>query len=284
MRLELKHLQHRFNFLLVLPQSRTEELMIGKLKELGIDVRWYIELIGFERTPDGFVCQLETKERAEEIRTELLIGADGAHSLVRNSLGMSFDGETEPQEFGLADVVLDDWPFPFDYGVLHQEPGQVLAFSPISEGHGRLVCNHPDVLNRLPAVAKVKEVNWQSTFRISYRQVEIYQQGNAYLAGDAAHIHSPVGGRGMNLGIEDAATLAWLIEKGDTGRYSGLRHTVGEKVLKFTEAQTRQIMSTNPLQRVLQNWVAPFMLQFPAVQRMAVTWLVGQDTPQPPWL
>ncbi len=88
----------------------------------------------------------------------------------------------------------------------------------------------------------------------------------------------------MNLGIEDAATLAWLIEKGDTGRYSGLRHTVGEKVLKFTEAQTRQIMSTNPLQRVLQNWVAPFMLQFPAVQRMAVTWLVGQDTPQPPWL
>ena len=88
----------------------------------------------------------------------------------------------------------------------------------------------------------------------------------------------------MNLGIEDAATLAWLIEQGRTDEYTALRHPVGAKVLKFTETQTRQITSETAMQRFLRNRVAPLMLRIPAIQRLAVSRIVGLDTPHPPWL
>ncbi len=284
MRLELRYLPHRFNFMVSLPQSRTEELLIARLKELGGSVRWFTELRGFEQSESALQCELHSKDGATEQACELLIGADGAHSLVRKSLGLSFEGETELQEFSLADVTLDDWPFPFDNGVVHAEPGRIVGFIPITEGHGRFVSNAPDLLNHLPAVAKVKDVTWESTFKISYRQVQTYQSGRAFLAGDAAHIHSPAGGRGMNLGIEDAATLAWLIETGTTDQYTALRHPIGAQVLKFTQAQTRQMTQSGPMQTLMQNWIAPLMLKVPAIQRMAVSRLVGLETPHPPWL
>ena len=150
------------------------------------------------------------------------------------------------------------------------DDGNITGCFPLREGHCRFVANHPDVLNRLPAGAKVKKVIWQSTFRISYRQVQSYQKGPVFLAGDAAHIHSPVGGRGMNLGIEDAATLAWLIETGKTDRYTALRHPIGKKVLAFTEAQTRQLTSNNPLMKILQNHIAPIAMKLPIMQRIAL--------------
>ncbi len=284
MRLDLRYLPHRFNFMVAIPQSRTEELLIGRLGELGSSVNWFTELRGFDATDAGFQCELQAAPGNRDHLCDVLIGADGAHSLVRKSLRMNFDGETEPQVFSLADISLADWPYPFDHGVIHSEPDRVIGFIPISEGFGRFVSSKPDLLNHLPPTVKVKNVVWESEFKISYRQVETYQSGNAFLAGDAAHIHSPVGGRGMNLGIEDAATLAWLIEQNRTDEYSALRHEIGAQVLKFTQTQTRQITQRGAVQSFLQNTVAPLMLKIPAVQRFAVTRLVGLETPHPPWL
>ncbi|MEM7425090.1 MAG: FAD-dependent monooxygenase [Pseudomonadota bacterium] len=284
MRLELSLIPHRFNFLISLPQSRTEEILIGRLRELGHDVGWYTALTGFQVAGDALQCLVDRNGSSEEVHADILIGADGASSLVRKTLGMAFDGRTEPGLFGLADVTLDDWPYPFDRAVVHRDPGQIVGFIPMGEGYGRLVSNHADVLNRLPPTMKVADVIWESEFRISYRQVEAYQSGNVFLAGDAAHIHSPAGGRGMNLGIEDAASLAWLIGEGRTEEYTQLRHPVGEKVLKFTEAQTRQMTGSSKLEDFMLTWLAPFLLGFKAVQRLAVTRLVGLETPHPPWL
>lgn len=284
MRLELRYLPHRFNFLVTLPQSRTEELLIERLGELGTPVSWYTELRHFVQHDRALQCELSSRQGTKDHACDLLIGADGAHSLVRKTLGLKFDGETEPQAFSLADVTLDAWPFPFDRAVVHAAPDRVVAFFPISEGHGRFVSNFPDLLNHLPETAKVRDVIWESSFKISYRQVETYQTARAFLAGDAAHIHSPVGGRGMNLGIEDAATLAWLISEGRTERYTEMRHPIGAQVLKFTQAQTQQLTGRSTLQRVLQNIVAPLLLKLPAIQRLAVSRLVGFDTPHPPWL
>ena len=274
MRLEMRYLPHRFNFMIGLPQSQTEEILIQRLREYGHNVQWHTELQSLDGKSPKIGVTMKSSDGVKVSDADILIGADGAHSLVRKQLGLDFPGERAPYHFGLADVELDDWPFPFDHGIVHQDPGQIMAFFPLSEGFGRLVCNHPDVMNRLPAAAKVRKVIWESDFRISYRQVDAYQKGNVFLAGDAAHIHSPVGGRGMNLGIEDAATLAWLIEQNRTDEYTGRRHPVGAKVLNFTEAQTRQITEANPLQRFLQNWLAPFMLKFPAIQRLAVSRIV----------
>ncbi|MCP5084989.1 MAG: FAD-dependent monooxygenase [Alphaproteobacteria bacterium] len=284
MRLEMRYLPHRFNFMVSLPQSRTEELLIDRLGELGCTVNWFTELRQFEQNENGIQCELQSKAGTKEHASQLLIGADGAHSLVRKSLGLSFDGETEPQAFSLADVTLDDWPFPFDHGVIHAEADRIVGFIPISEGHGRFVSNYPDLLNHLPPSAKVKDVIWESAFKISYRQVETYQSGRTFLAGDAAHIHSPVGGRGMNLGIEDAATLAWLMEQGKTDDYTAMRHPIGAQVLKFTQTQTEQLTQRGAFQRFLQNTVAPLLLKVPAIQRLAVSRIAGLETPHPPWL
>ena len=284
MRLQMRYLPHRFNFMVSLPQSRTEELLIGRLAELGGNVNWFTELRQFRQNENGIQCELHSKAGTKEHPCQVLIGADGAHSLVRKSLGLAFDGETEPEAFSLADVTLADWPFPFDHGAVHADGDRIVGFIPISEGHGRFVSNYPDLLNHLPPTAKVRDVIWESSFKISYRQVETYQSGRTFLAGDAAHIHSPVGGRGMNLGIEDAATLAWLIEQGRTGEYTAMRHPVGEQVLKFTQAQTEQLTQRGALQRFLQNTVAPLLLKLPAIQRLAVSRIAGLETPPPPWL
>ncbi len=284
MSLDLGRLNHRFNFILVVPQRETETTLIETLADQGHDVGWNSALTSLDPSGGKLTCNLISNDKREIATPNILIGADGARSQVRKDLGLRFDGESHPQEFGLVDVDLDEWPYPFDHAVANITDGQISGCFPLREGRCRFVSNHPDVLNRLPPEAKVKNIIWQSTFRISYRQVQSYQKGLAFLAGDAAHIHSPVGGRGMNLGIEDAATLAWLISTGETERYTAIRHPVGKKVLAFTEAQTRQLTSKSPIWKMIQNHIAPIMLKLPFVERIALSRLTGLDTPKPQWL
>ena len=284
MGLNFKELPHRFNFILALPQTETEKIMIEALQQQGGEVGWMTTLQSVVLERDGFACALSTGNGENALSADILIGADGAHSTVRKALELGFVGETMAEEFGLADVVLDDWPFPPDRAVVTIDGDRIAAFFPYGEGSGRFVTNHPDTLNRLPPDAKIGRVKWQSSFRISYRQVKSYQKGNGFLAGDAAHIHSPVGGRGMNLGIEDAATLAWLIKEQRTPDYTSMRHPVGEAVLRLTKQQTSQLSSLNPVKRFITKQIGPLLLKIPAIRRMAITRITGLDTPFPPWL
>ncbi len=288
-RLGFSRLAHRYNFILTLPQSRTEEILIDALQKQGIAIEWFTRLESFEEARHGLPghglqCKLTSEGGTETVKTDFLIGADGAHSTVRKALDLGFPGESLPHDFGLADVTLRDWSYPPDTAVATVMHDYVVAYLPMGEDHGRFVSTRPDTLNRLPPEARVDQVLWETNFRISYRQVETYQKGNAFLAGDAAHIHSPVGGRGMNLGIEDAATLAWLISSGKTEDYTRLRHPVAADVLHFTARQTRQLTRSNPSWRMLQRIVIPLALKIPSIERLALTRLTGLDTPFPPWL
>jgi 2-polyprenyl-6-methoxyphenol hydroxylase-like FAD-dependent oxidoreductase len=283
-RVPLSDIPHRFNFMLSLPQSEIERLLIEALAERGIPIDWRTRLDSLDADQGKLTCRLEHEGTASIVQPATLIGADGAHSTVRKGLGIGFGGESFPGEWGLADVVLADWPFPFDRPVITLDRHHICAFIPMAEGFGRFVSNDPDVLDRLPPDAKVKSVVWQSTFRISFRQVSTYQQDNAFLAGDAAHIHSPVGARGMNLGIEDACWLAWLMAEGRTQEYTALRWPAGRTVLDFTEQQTRQIVSRSLWADVLRRWLAPAILKVPAVRRRLLARVAGLDTAPAPWL
>lgn len=284
MMLNFNELPHRFNFVLALPQSETEKTLIDALERHGGEVGWTTVLESVSLEQRRFACKLATPDDPESVSMDILIGADGAHSTVRKALDIGFEGETIPEEFGVADVVLADWPYESDRAVVTIDGDRIAAFFPYGEGCGRFVTNHPDTLNRLPPDAKIGHVTWQSSFRISYRQVETYQKGNGYLAGDAAHIHSPVGGRGMNLGIEDAATLAWLIKEGRMSEYTSMRHPVGKAVLRLTKQQTRQLTSSNPVTRFVTKRFGPLFLKIAAIRRIAITRITGLDTPFPPWL
>ena len=271
-------LKHRFNFLLSLPQHETERILTQTLEAMGGSIERNLSLTSFSADEMKITTALSDGSSAD---VDLLIGADGAKSTVRKGLALPFRGETEPQLFSLADVALDDWPFAWDMAVVMLRPDHALGFIPIRPGFGRFVSSRADVLSILPPEAKIRSVSWQSEFHINYRQVDRYQMGSVFLAGDAAHIHSPAGGRGMNIGIEDACWLAWLIEQNRTGDYSDLRHPVAAAVLKSTSRLTAVIMGKSWLAQRFR-WLMSVVLNMTVFQRSMLPGLMGLTSPNLP--
>jgi 2-polyprenyl-6-methoxyphenol hydroxylase-like FAD-dependent oxidoreductase len=250
--IELDRLAHRYNFLLALLQAETEAVLEQRLAEHGIRVEWSTALAGLDAASDRVRARLVAGGEERTVETPYLIGADGAHSTVRHALGIAFEGTTDPVEWRLADVRMD-WPFDGAGANFFARPAAVLGVIPIRPGLFRLVSNGPDPLDLLPAEANVQEEVWRSAFRISYRQVGSYRIERVFLAGDAAHVHSPVGARGMNLGIEDGTVLARMLAEGAAESYSAERHPVGARVIRETRALTRVMTARHPAARFLRD-------------------------------
>lgn len=281
--IDISKLDHRYNFMLSLPQADTERLLMSALEETGPRVDWRTELVGLEQGTDSARCTFATPFGSSSAEYGTVIGADGAHSFVRKAAGIGFDGDAYPNEWSLADVRLAHTS-PGDEANVFQCDGAIVAMFPLRNGRFRFVGTLPDVLSRLPEPFEVAEIIWQSRFRIAHRQVETYQKGPVFLCGDAAHIHSPVGGRGMNLGIEDAATLAYMIDQGTTGGYTNARHPVGCHVLETTDRQTRFMTSQKLVPRLLRRYVFPLIAGMPAAQARALPEMAGLGAPRPEWL
>jgi 2-polyprenyl-6-methoxyphenol hydroxylase-like FAD-dependent oxidoreductase len=275
-RLDIGNVGGPYPFLLSYPQSETEKVLIGALAERGIDVGWHKPLESLDTDGERIIANGEP--------CDVLIGADGSHSFVRRAMGIDFPGTSEAQEFGLADIRFKDWPYPWDKAVGLFRDDHVLAFIPMGEGFGRFISTRPDTLAVLPEGARAGDVIWQSAFKISYRQAETYQKGNVFLAGDAAHIHSPIGGRGMNLGIEDACWLAWMLTEGRSAEYTQARHPVGAEVLRMTSIPTNFLASKARWRRYFLRLVLSPLLGPAFVQRRVIPALLGLNSPAAPWL
>lgn len=180
---------------------------------------------------------------------DYVIGADGTSSTVRTQLGLNFDGFDLPDDWSIADVDVDDWPDPHAFKIYLLPLGNAVIVVPLEASRFRVIGNSQDALAMLPVPMKVRNLRRSGTFRISVRQVEKYNVGRVYLAGDAAHCHSPVGGRGMNLGIADAADLAGRFVNGGLEGYHAARHREGQHVLKLSERGRRVVMSGREFQR-----------------------------------
>jgi 2-polyprenyl-6-methoxyphenol hydroxylase-like FAD-dependent oxidoreductase len=250
--IELSRLRHRYDFMLTLLQAETERLLEGRLAEYGPIVEWGSEFRGLQQDPQRVRARVLAGGAERTVETEYLVGADGAHSTVRHALGAAFEGDTDATEWRLSDARLA-WPFGAAEVDVFARPGAVLAVIPIEPGLFRLVSNGPDPLTLLPPGSRLEEEIWRSAFKISYRQVESYRHGRVFLAGDAAHVHSPVGARGMNLGIEDGTILARKIVLGGLETYSSERHPVGARVISQTRALTRLVTLKSPLGRWLRD-------------------------------
>ncbi|RSS33806.1 FAD-dependent monooxygenase [Streptomyces sp. WAC08241] len=241
-----------------LPQYETERLLEEYLARLGTAVERGTGLVSFDRDRDGVTARLRTASGAdEELRVPYLIGCDGAHSVVRKALGLSFEGGAFPEEYMLGDVEAD-WDLPHGYGVrssrrsadgsaddllvciplpgagryrmsMRVPPGLSARGSAAPDGvaHGVQTGRTPElsdlqaVVDRLaPRPARLSRLRWASVFRISHRIVDRYGGGRVFVAGDAAHIHPPTGAQGMNTGVQDACNLAWklaLVVRGGAG-------------------------------------------------------------------
>lgn len=218
-----------FPFVLIFPQDRHERLLIRHLEAAGVRVQHRTELLGFEEAGDAVHARLRGPGGEHACTAGWLAGCDGAHSVVRHQLGTGFEGGTYDQVFYVADVECEG---PAADGEIHmslEHADFVILLAYTDTGLGRLIgavrvegegkgegegaLAFEDV--RQHAIAslglQVRKVNWFSTYRVHHRVSGRYRRGRAFLAGDAAHVHSPAGGQGMNTGIGDAVNLAWKL-------------------------------------------------------------------------
>ena len=270
----------RHPFILSLPQGRTERLMIAWLEAHGIAVEWDV---AFESLADTHrpAVTLSTGERAA---FDLVLGADGAHSRVREDIDIPLAGEALPTEFALADVVFRNSKDPRTARADLRSKGGARAMIPIDASRARCVGIAASTDALLDGLTDIANITWASRFTVAFRRAERMAKGRVFLAGDAAHVHSPVGGRGMNLGIWDAATLAWLASLGRESEYETKRLTAVKQVLAATRAGTDFI--THPPAAALwtMRLLGPVATKLPVASRRIAERLLALDMKPLPWL
>ncbi len=214
----------RYPFALAYPQDDHERFLVAKLKEAGGAVEWRSRLTGFTQNEDGVCATTECDSRTEELQASYICGCDGARSVVRETLGVGFPGGTYDQLFFVADVKIDR-AFERDLYINLGEHVLTLMFPVRSSGMQRLIGLVPPALSQRSDLRfedvrgqveklldiRVTELNWFSTYRVHHRVADRFRVGRAFLLGDAGHIHSPVGGQGMNTGIGDSVNLGWKL-------------------------------------------------------------------------
>jgi len=286
---------------LVTPQPNVDRLLADYAGEHGADVRRGVEVVGVSEDADGVTLLLREKgtQGTSLVRATWVIAADGAHSTTRHMLGVAFPGETVLSSVVLADVLptrppatgqltvgahaRDAFGFLAPYGdgwyrsMTWDRRRQVPETAGIDEADVR------DVLDRaMGREVGVREIGWASRFHCDERQIEQYRHGRTFFAGDAAHVHSPVGGQGMNTGIQDAINLAWKLDAVLGGApeqlldtYHQERHPVGRRALRTSGAMMRSITLGGRVSRAIRDHVGSWLVGLPMVTRFMAGGLSG---------
>lgn len=280
----------------VIPQSVTEEILETTLEERGHPVERRRELIRFEQDAGRVIAALRNDDGAEEtIRAQFLVSCEGAHSLVRKQAGFSFSGTTMPLRFLLADVTID-WDLPPDEVQVWFHRDGVFGALPFGAQKWRLIVERVEApeeaveevtLELVQALAvertgkkaiNVRDPLWLSDFRINARMVDRFRDRRLFVAGDAAHIHSPLGGQGIATGIQDATNLAWklaaVLREGapdsllDT--FDEERKPIARAVLRGTSAASNLVFGMHPVLRFVRERMVFPILRTGFVQRRLI--------------
>ena len=273
-----------FPYALIFPQDEHERLLIDRLAEAGIHIERQTELLGFEAAAGRVLARLKRSDGASETcEFAYIAGCDGAHSAVREALKIGFPGGTYDHVFYVADVEASG---PTINGELHValDRTDFLAIFPLKgEGRARLIgtvreeAEHQqenlywnDVSKRVIEWIRidVERVNWFSTYRVHHRVADHFRKGCGFLLGDAAHIHSPVGGQGMNTGVGDAVNLAWKLAAVVHGRadaslldsYETERIAFARRLVATTDQAFTGVTSSGATARLMRLHIVPVLI------------------------
>ena len=271
-----------FPFLLFLSQATTESLLNRHLSERSVEVERAVELTGLDQHSDHVRCTVVHGDgHIEHVEARYVIGCDGPHSTVRSLAGIEFAGASYPQTFVLADldadglragdahVFLADAGMLFFFPLRAPAPWRMLGW-PLHPVSPAAATPTPADLQAIVDAYTGEEVKlhdpvWSTYFRLQHRHAVGYRSGRVFVAGDAAHVHSPAGAQGMNTGIQDAWNLGWKLALACAGTadpalldsYQAERRPVGRSVLRFTDRAFTIATSTRPLHRFIRTRVAP---------------------------
>jgi 2-polyprenyl-6-methoxyphenol hydroxylase-like FAD-dependent oxidoreductase len=277
-------------------ESDTERVLEERLSQLGGHIEQSTELTAFRIDGDRVVAAVVGPDGEFQVETQFLVGADGAHSTVRREAGIGFEGASYPERFLLADIDID-WELSHDEGHVWIGNDGLVAVIPLPgdrrfriiaplppeqatneyESEAAIAAAAETLLQQRSGVAlrRSGEPAWASAFRIQRRQATRHRKGPVFLAGDAAHVHSPVGGQGMNTGIQDAFNLGWKLALAVRGvaapglldTYQTERHPIARSVLLGTHLGTRVVLARNPLMEAVREYVIPAAVSVPPVRR-----------------
>ncbi len=237
--------------MLGLPQNRTEEILRNCLRAKGIEVEYGCTVQCVSADASGAIVVFANDETTQ---FDWVVGADGVQSIVRKNVGIAYPGFEIPGEWAIADVDIEE-PFESNAITAYSFDGNFGLTLPIEKHRARIVSTTTDALAALPEALPIKNIRRTATFKISVRQVEIYQKHKVLLAGDAAHCHSPVGGRGMNLGMTDGFAAANAIVDGTAEQYSTARHKAGAKTIAMSERARKMLTASGSFASV-GFWIA----------------------------
>ena len=296
--LSFDRLPTRYAYTLMMPQEITEGVLLDRLRELGADVYRPFTLSDVRQDADGVAVTVAADgQPPQAVRARYVAGTDGMHSTVRERAGIGFTGDRYEHSFVLADVRMN-WPLRADEVMLFVSPDGLVVVAPLPGGRHRIVATvdeapeHPGIADvqhlldtRGPATGSVRvhEIVWSSRFRVHHRLADRYRAGRILLAGDAAHVHSPAGGQGMNTGIQDGVALGHALAAVIGGRaderqldsYERTRRPVAARVVAFTDRMTRMATLRTPRSRAARNAMIRLIGRMPPVRRWLAAELAG---------
>jgi 2-polyprenyl-6-methoxyphenol hydroxylase-like FAD-dependent oxidoreductase len=295
--LQFDALPSRFPYLLMLPQDVTERILAERLVSLGGSIARGETALEIHPSGDRIAVLTSSASGGCTIQARYVVGADGVHSVVRDSAGIGFEGATYPETFVLADVQME-WPFGNTEVSLFFSPEGLVVVSPLPGGTYRVVAtldNAPEMpqledIQKLigrrgpgSGAAKVTGLAWSLRFRIHHRLAWSYRSGRLFLAGDAAHVHSPAGGQGMNCGLVDACVLGQLLAgvlqnkrpESALDLYEQLRRPAAAEVLRLAGRLTGMATLKGRVRRSIRNALFAAANQFNPVKRKLLLGLSG---------
>ncbi|MDG3004653.1 FAD-dependent oxidoreductase [Paludisphaera mucosa] len=283
-------LHPRYPFMLALSQATTERLLAEALTALGGRVERGTKLTACRSAAEEVEAVLEPASGGtpEVFACSWLLAADGAHSIARRQLGIAFDGSSFAEPWYLADAPLrTDLADDRAHVALGAAGGFLFLLPVVDDAHAvepggpiwRVLGNRPDPLSRLAELGTeaTGPPVWESSFHIAHRIDATLAAGGVYFAGDAAHVHSPMGARGMNLGIEDAWVFSELVRTGRLADYDALRRPVDARVVRQVEIMSRMVAAESTPVRLLRNLLIPVLTRIGPLRDRMVRTLTGLD-------